>query len=159
MPLALWVDRVIVKKAIGYAPFDLIYGIQERLPQNNLSEMYKFIQAYEEDIIDEIQIRMDDILQLDETRRDTSIRNSKFKIQVKHLYDKKTVVRKFKLEDLVLLWNARQEDKGKHGNFEPIWLGPYLIHENWGEDSYFIREISRDIMVLPVHGQFLKRYL
>ena len=25
--LAIWVDRVIVKKAIGIAPFDIVYGI------------------------------------------------------------------------------------------------------------------------------------
>lgn len=36
MKLAVWVDKVIVKKAIGCAPFDLVYGIQARLPQNNL---------------------------------------------------------------------------------------------------------------------------
>ena len=36
-PLALWAaDRVTMKKAIGGAPFDLVYGIQARLPQNNL---------------------------------------------------------------------------------------------------------------------------
>ena len=34
--LALWADRVSIKKAIGCAPFDLVYGIQARLPQNNL---------------------------------------------------------------------------------------------------------------------------
>ena len=63
LPLALWADRVTVKKAIGCAPFDLVYGIQARLPQNNLKEMYKFIQVYEEDIVDDMQMRMDDIIQ------------------------------------------------------------------------------------------------
>lgn len=50
-----------MKKAIRCAPFDLVYGIQARLPQNNLKDMYKFIQLYEDDIIDEMQLRMDDI--------------------------------------------------------------------------------------------------
>ena len=63
-PLALWADRVTMKKEIGCAPFDLVYGIQARLPQNNLKEMYKFVQIYEDNIIDEMQLRMNDILQL-----------------------------------------------------------------------------------------------
>lgn len=43
LPLALWADRVTMKKDIGCGPFDLVYGIQARLPQNNLKEMYKFV--------------------------------------------------------------------------------------------------------------------
>lgn len=35
--------------------------------------------------------------------------------------------RKFQSDDLILMWNARQEDKGKHEKFDPIWLGPYLV--------------------------------
>lgn len=47
--------------------------------------MYKFDQQYDEDIINEMKIIMDDILQLDETRRDVSTRNAKLQFQVKHL--------------------------------------------------------------------------
>ena len=39
--------------------------------------MYKFIQQYDKDIIDEMQIRMDNILYLDETRRDAFGKNTK----------------------------------------------------------------------------------
>lgn len=84
-----------------------------------------------------MQTKMNDILQLDETRREALTKNAKLWVQMKYLYDKKEVERKFDLEDLVLLWNCKHEDKGKHGKFDPFWLGPYLIHDNWGEDSYF----------------------
>ena len=66
--------------------------------------------------------------------------------------------KKFESGDLVLMWNARIEDKGKHGKLDPIWLGPYLIENTWGEDSYVIKDLSDNILELPVHGQFLKRY-
>ena len=36
--------------------------------------------------------------------------------------------------DMVSFWNARQEEKGKNGKFDPTWLGSYLIHENKSED-------------------------
>lgn len=77
---------------------------------------------------------------------------------MKYFYDKRALDRMFQAEELILLWNARPEDKGKHGKFDPIWLGPYLIHDNKVEDSYFIRELSSDILEFLVHGQFLKKY-
>ena len=39
---------------------------------------------------------------------------------MKYLYDKKVVNRKFEPDDMVLMWNARLEDKGKHEKFDPI---------------------------------------
>ena len=48
--------------------------------------MYKFFQLYGDDIVDKIQLRMDDILQLEETRREYSIQNTKLHSQIKHLY-------------------------------------------------------------------------
>ena len=71
---------------------------------------------------------------------------------MKYLYDKKAINRKFELDDMVLMWNARMEDIGKHGEFDPIWLGPYLVESKWGDDSYILRELSRGILELHVHG-------
>ena len=70
---------------------------------------------------------------------------------MKYLYDKKAIDRKFEPDDMVLMWNARLEDKGKHGKFDPIWLGPYLIDSNWRDYSYLLRELSGGILELPIH--------
>ena len=113
---------------------------------------------YEDDVVNDMHERIDEFVGLAETRKEASTRNQRLQLQMKHLYDKKTVSKKFQANDLVLLWNARQEDKGKHGKFDPIWLGPYLIDSSWGEDSYFVKELSGDLLELPVHGQFLKKY-
>lgn len=120
MKLALWADRVTMKRAIGCAPFDLVYGLGAILPQNNLIEMYKFIQVYDDEIDSEMQLRMDALTELDETRRDAQRRSAKLQMQVKNLYDKRTTTRNFEKGDLVLLWNARLEDKGKHGKSDAI---------------------------------------
>ena len=119
--------------------------------------MYKFIQLYENDIVDDMQLRMDEILQLEETRRESSILNVKLQSQMKHLYEKRTIERKFEIGDMILMWNARLEDKGKHGKFDPIWLGPYCICDTNGEDSFFLKDLTGDILELLVHGKFLKR--
>lgn len=65
--------------------------------------------------------------------------------------------RKFEFDDMVLMWNVRIEEKDNHGKFNPVWLGPYLVDFSWGEDSYILKDLSSDILELPVHGQFLKR--
>ena len=101
---------------------------------------------------------MEDIMQLDEIKRDAAANNLKLQTKVKHLFDKRATERHFLPGDLVLCWNARGEDKGKHGKFDPLWLGPFVVHSNNGENSYYIKELIGTIQELPVHGQFLKLY-
>ena len=69
-----------MKKAIGVAPFDMVYGIQERMPQNNLIGLYNYIQMYDEDIIDDMQERLDELVGLTETRKEASIRSQKLQL-------------------------------------------------------------------------------
>ena len=105
-----------------------------------------------------MQERLDELVGLTETRKEASIKNQKLQLQVKTLYDRRTISKKIQNGDLVLMCNARIEDKGNHGKFDPIWLGPYLIESTWGEDSYIIKDLSDNILEFPVHGKFLKRY-
>ena len=116
-----------MKRAIGCAPFDLVYGINARMPQNNLLKMYKFVQMYDDDLEDDMQLRIEDLIRLDEMRRESSARSARLQLKMKNLYDRRAVERKFKLDDLVLLWNARLEEKGKHGKFDNLSLGQFNI--------------------------------
>jgi len=128
------------------------------MPHNNLVGLYNYIQLYDEGIGDDMQERLDELVGLAETRKEASLRNQKLQLQVKTLYDKRTMSKKFQDGDSVLMWNARIKDKGKHGKFDPIWLGPYLIENTWGEDSYVLNDLSDNILELPIHERFLKRY-
>ena len=57
-------------------------------------------------------------------------------------------------------WDARHEDKGKHGKFEHLWKGPYQILEDHGNNSYSLQEINGDPFSFgPVNGRILKHYL
>jgi hypothetical protein len=40
---------------------------------------------------------------------------------IKKVYDKRTKEDDFELGDLVLKWDSRNEDNGKHGNFDSLW--------------------------------------
>ena len=77
---------------------------------------------------------------------------------MKHLYDRRTTMRKFEIGDMVLMWNAKIEDKDKHGKFDPISLGPYSFCDKNAKGSYFLGDLTRGILEFPFHGQFLKRY-
>ena len=66
-----------VKNEIGVSPFDLVYGIQARMPQNNLTCSYNFIQMYDDDIIDDMHERIYELTRLAEKRKEASTRNMK----------------------------------------------------------------------------------
>ena len=57
-------------------------------------------------------------------------------------------------------WDVRHEDKGKHGKFDHLWKGPYLIIENHGNNSYNLQGFDGDpSLAEPVNGRFLKHYI
>lgn len=35
--------------------------------------------------------------------------------------------RKINIGDWALKWNVKDQDKGKHGSFDSLWLGPFII--------------------------------
>jgi hypothetical protein len=60
----------------------------------------------------------------------------------------------------VLIWNAKNEDRGKHGKFDHLWLGPFKIVAYHGNNAYLIHESNGDVIrVGPVNGRFLKQYI
>lgn len=40
--------------------------------------------------------------------------------------------------DVVLRWDAQNEEKGKHGKFQNLWKGPYRISMFRGNNSYLL---------------------
>ena len=53
-----------------------------------------------------------------------------FQDKVKRNFDRKSKPIDFQQGNLVLKWDARHEDKGKHGKFGHLWKVPYHIAEN-----------------------------
>ena len=83
-----------------------------------------------------------------------------FQDRTKKVFDRKAKSNDFQQEDLVLKCDARHRDKGKHGKFDHLWKGPYLIAENHGNNSYNLQGFDGDpFLVGPVNGRFLKQYL
>jgi len=79
---------------------------------------------------------------------------------MKRAFDRHTKEDDFKVNDLVLKWDVRNEDRGKHGKFEHLWLGPFKIVSYHGNNAYLLQEINGDLISGGlVNGRFLKHYL
>ncbi|XP_059076647.1 uncharacterized protein LOC131875928 [Cryptomeria japonica] len=150
--MALWADRITVKKATCKSPFELVYGTQAKMPINNLLPVYKFMTKEGLDLPKPMNARMEHLAELDEIRNEAQECNLKMQQKVKYLHDKRATERNFQEGELVLMWNARAQDKGKHGKFESLWIGPYVIMGKNGEDSYFLHNMDGEHMKLLAHG-------
>ena len=71
-------------------------------------------------------------------------------------FDKTTRKRVFSIGDTVLLWDKRREKLGKHGKFDSLWLGPFMIRDEAGPNSY--HHLDGEPMNLPVNGQQIKLF-
>ena len=75
---ALWADRITKKSSTGRSPFDLVYGLDVTLPVHLKLLVYQLLQNFSSDQ-DAIQNRINQLIELDESRRnslDESIKNS-----------------------------------------------------------------------------------
>lgn len=72
-------------------------------------------------------------------------RNLKIQLQSKYLFNKRTLLRKFQIGDMVLQWNAKGQDKGKHKKFESLWIGPSVVCDLNGKDSYFLQKMNGEV--------------
>ena len=79
--------------------------------------------------------------------------------KVKATFDKKTKKDIFKEGDLVLIWDARREDKSKHGKFDNLWYGPFRIAKVMNNNTFLLHNLDdSEILGGPVNGRFLKPY-
>ena len=78
---------------------------------------------------------------------------------MKALFDQKAKDRYFLPGDLVLKWEARREDMGKHGKFDSIWSGPYRVSASKGENVFSLENLNGDFLSTPMNGRYLKHYM
>ena len=103
--------------------------------------------------------RINQTIHLQQTREEVYNRAQKVQESIKNLFDKRKKSYDFKIRDKVLKWDSRREDKGKHGKFDNLWQGPYVIQSTIGPNAFFLQELDgTDLFGGPVNGRVLKHY-
>ena len=157
LKFALWADRVTIKKSIGTSHFQLVYGIDAVFPVQLVTPVIKFMQEIKEEP-DDIRRRMFQIIQLQQERdaiKDTAERHQR---RMKESFDKKVKKYMFTVGDLVLRWDARKDEKGKHGKFENLWIGPFSVIKILGNNTFVLQNLKGEEIAGPVNGRFLKHF-
>ena len=60
--------------------------------------------------------------------------------------------------DMVLKWDARRDEKGKHWRFDNLWFGPFKISKFWRNNTFVLQNIEGEEIPRPVNGNFFKQF-
>jgi hypothetical protein len=95
---------------------------------------------------------------LEEQRAKALNKMKQRKQSVKRYFDQGTTMKFFQKGELVLLWNKAKEKPSMHTKFEALWIGPYIIENILGFNSYMLKDMKGTVHMLPVNGQHLKSF-
>jgi len=93
-------------------------------------------------------------------REDVYHNTQMFQENMKKVFDKRTKVVYFHINDEVLKWDALNEEKWKNGKFDHLWKGPYIIVAYHRNNAYILEEMNVELLARGLdNGRFLKNYL
>jgi hypothetical protein len=154
----LWANKISTKRSIGIFPFQMVYGTDIILPINlALPVMKLWKDSNEEPNV--VTRRINQLVEVQQNRAEVNERLQRYQDNMKALFDQKDKDRYFLPGDLVLKWEARREDAGKHGKFDPIWSSPYKISASEGKNVFLLENIDGDILNALVNGRHLKHFM
>ena len=78
-----------------------------------------------------------------------------YKDKIKKSFDKRVKENHFFPNDLVLRWDARRDEKQKHGKFDHMWLGPFRIVRSLDNNTFVLQNLEGDEFAGPDNGHFL----
>ena len=118
----------------------------------------RFLQEENEEP-DDFSRRINQIIELNENRDEVHYKLQKYQNKMKSSFDRKVIERDFKEGDLVLIWDARREDIGKHGKYDNLWFGNFSIAEVKGNNTFILQNLEGQYSSLPINGKYLKHYI
>ena len=116
-----------------------------------------FMQENQEEPDDMVR-RINQLVELEETWNQVDQRLMEYQEKMKNVFDQHVKDRKFQVGDLVLRWDVRRAEKGKHAKFDPLWFGPFKIVKLGRNNTFSLENLQGDLLDAPVNGQFLKPY-
>lgn len=110
--------------------FELVYGIEAQLSsplELAATKLQKVIE--DETFYTTFEKRVFYLAKTEEERENMVDHITNHQARVKNFFDHKARLRKFMLNEKVLLWDKRKEPHGAHGKFESLWKGPFEINK------------------------------
>ena len=155
---ALWADRLTTKRSIGTSPYELVYSMEAKFPSSLGVPVIKLLQEIQAEPND-MQRRINQTICLQQTRDQVYNRVQVLQEKLKKIFDRRTKAEDFFIGNKVLKRDSRREDKGKHGKFDSLWRGPFVIQAVQGNNTYFLKNLDdTEVEEGPVNGQMLKHY-
>ena len=75
------------------------------------------------------------------------------------MFDKRAKADNFQVRDWVFKWDVVGQDKGKHGKFDSLWIGPFVIDQVYENNTFKLQDLEgEEVFDGPVNGWFLKLY-
>ena len=111
-----------------------LYGLTATLPVSVQIPIFRMLSEYGTEH-SEMEQRINQIIELDESRRAALDQSLRHQESMKGTFDKSARPRSFQIGDTVLLWDKRREKPRKHGKFDSLWKGPFIIHDMAGTNS------------------------
>ena len=103
--------------------------------------------------------RMMDLVELQQIREQFVEKSEAYQQRIKGIFDKRAKVDNFQVGDWVLKWDAVRQDKGEHGNFDSLWIGPFVIDQAYENNTFKLLNLEgEEVFDGPVNGWFLKLY-
>jgi hypothetical protein len=99
------------------------------------------------------------MIKVQQVREQMNQKDASHQIKVKAMLYKGNKKDVFNEGDLVLRWDARREDKEKHGKFDNLWYGPFRIAKVMDNNTFLLHNLD-DTKNFggPVNGRFLRHY-
>ena len=126
-------------------------------PTQLVAPFIKFMQEINEEP-DDIRRRMFQIIQLQQERETIENTTEMHRKRMKESFDKKVKKDVFAVGDLVLRWDARKDEKGKHGKLDNLWIGPFTVIKIMGNNTFVLQNLNGEEIAGLVNGRFLKHF-
>jgi len=164
LPLALWADRISVRRSTGYSAFELVYGRDCLLPVDFALESWSVVDwegevKTREDLLT-ARMRQLDQKVFTESQAAMNLRNSSNANKV--YYDQTKQLRKdpLRVGDLVLVHQTKASYSCSWAQkLDDRWFGPYRILEIPDNSTFYLLEELDGTHLTPTFaGNRLKRF-
>ena len=119
--------------------------------------MTKFLEDSQEEP-NEIQRRIYALIELQQKRETVEEKAQLYRTKIKERFDRKIKENTFSNGDMVLRWDARKEQKGKHGKFDNLWFGPFILSKVLENNTFVLQTLDGEELSNPINGCFLKHF-